>query len=142
MLMRDEELRDDTTLEQPLETEQSPQPVAPAPPITSRFLLVNVAAQRAKQLHKGAFPRLTDDELAKVESSKAERLAMEEIRRRLVHYDVPELVAAGPEHPAIPSAKRRSGPLHSAKSSSKKQPDHANVTGTNHAFKRQSVMSR
>ena len=64
MLMREEELRDDTTLEQLPETEQPSQPVAPAPPISSRFLLVNVAARRAKQLHKGAFPRLSDDELA------------------------------------------------------------------------------
>ena len=30
----------------------------PAPPITSRFLFVDVAAQRAKQLRRGALPRI------------------------------------------------------------------------------------
>ena len=60
----------------------------PPPPITSRFLLVNVAAQRAKQLRKGAFPRLSEEDLATLQSAKAERLAMEEIARGLVHYDV------------------------------------------------------
>lgn len=127
MLMREEELRDDKTLEPPLETEQPSQPGTPAPPISSRFLLVNVGALRAKQLHKGAFPRLSDDELATVESSKPERLAMEEIRRGLVHYNVPEFSAASGEPRAIPSAKRRSMPPQSAKSSSKEPSDRANV---------------
>ena len=64
-------------------------PLEPVPPITSRFLLVNVAARRAKQLRKGAFPRLSEEHWATLHSAKAERLAMEEIARGLVHYDVP-----------------------------------------------------
>jgi len=64
-----------------------PEPAEPAPPITSRFLFVDVAALRAKQLRRGARVRIDDGEghLPK----KAERLAMEEVRRGLVQYDVP-----------------------------------------------------
>ena len=64
-----------------------------AAPIESRFLYVDVAAMRAKQLRRGALVRLSDDdELAdkhRVPPHKAERIAMEEVRRGLVHYDVP-----------------------------------------------------
>jgi DNA-directed RNA polymerase subunit K/omega len=63
-------------------------PAEPAEPIHSRFLFVDVAALRAKQLRKGARPRLGDDTAAHV-PHKAERLAMEEVRRGLVQYDVP-----------------------------------------------------
>ena len=71
-------------------------PVEPRPkaaPIESRFLFVDVAAMRAKQLRRGATPRLdeeeTDPEVPKVRPHKAERVAMEEVRRGLVLYDVP-----------------------------------------------------
>jgi DNA-directed RNA polymerase omega subunit len=63
-------------------------PAAPAPPIHSRFLFVDVAALRAKQLHRGARPRIDDEEGPL--PHKAERLAMEEVRRGLVYYDVPD----------------------------------------------------
>jgi len=61
-------------------------PPEPLPPIESRFLFVDVAALRAKQLRKGARPRL-EDEIP--QHHKAERVAMEEVRRGLVFYDVP-----------------------------------------------------
>jgi DNA-directed RNA polymerase omega subunit len=61
-------------------------PPEPLPPIESRFLFVDVAALRAKQLRKGARPRLED---AVPQHHKAERVAMEEVRRGLVYYDVP-----------------------------------------------------
>jgi len=68
---------------------EAPQtPAEPAPPIESRFLFVDVAALRAKQLRRGARPRI-DDEEAPI-PHKAERLAMEEVRRGLVSYDVPD----------------------------------------------------
>jgi DNA-directed RNA polymerase subunit K/omega len=63
-------------------------PTEPAPPIESRFLFVDVAALRAKQLRRGARVRLTGEEIA--HAHKAERLAMEEVRRGLVQYDVPD----------------------------------------------------
>jgi DNA-directed RNA polymerase subunit K/omega len=62
-------------------------PAEPAPPIESRFLFVDVAALRAKQLRRGARLRLDGDETTM--PHKAERLAMEEVRRGLVYYDVP-----------------------------------------------------
>jgi DNA-directed RNA polymerase omega subunit len=62
-------------------------PLEPVPPITSRFLFVDVAALRAKQLRRGARLRIEhgEEHLPK----KAERLAMEEVKRGLVSYDVP-----------------------------------------------------
>ena len=62
-------------------------PSEPAPPIESRFLFVDVAALRAKQLRRGARPRIEGDEHPL--PHKAERVAMEEVRRGLVYYDVP-----------------------------------------------------
>jgi hypothetical protein len=51
---------------------------------------------RAKQLRRGALVRLRDDDEAhdpqRPVPHKAERVAMEEVRRRLVQYDVPEFV--------------------------------------------------
>ena len=62
-------------------------PAEPLPPIQSRFLFVDVAALRAKQLRRGARVRIDDapEHLPK----KAERVAMEEVRRGLVFYEVP-----------------------------------------------------
>ena len=71
-------------------------PSEPAPPIGSRFLFVDVAALRAKQLKRGARPRFDDDDGPGLH--KPERLAMEEVRRGLVYYDVPD-----------PSARRAQG---------------------------------
>ena len=62
-------------------------PSEPVPPIQSRFLFVDVAALRAKQLRRGARPRLGENPA--VVLHKAERVAMEEVRRGLVYYDVP-----------------------------------------------------
>lgn len=58
----------------------------PAPPITSRFLFVDVAAQRAKQLRRGALPRVDRPGPA---PHKLERIAMEEVRHGLIHYTLP-----------------------------------------------------
>jgi DNA-directed RNA polymerase subunit K/omega len=68
-------------------------PSEPAPPITSRFLFVDVAALRAKQLRRGARVRFQATEGIPA-AHKAERVAMEEVRRGLVHYDVPAANAA------------------------------------------------
>ena len=58
----------------------------PAPPITSRFLFVDVAAQRAKQLRRGALPRL---ERGAQGPHKLERVAMEEVRVGAIQYTLP-----------------------------------------------------
>ena len=74
------------TVQTPSESDASDFPSEPAPPIQSRFLFVDVAALRAKQLRRGARPRLGDEI---PQHHKAERVAMEEVRRGMVYYDVP-----------------------------------------------------
>lgn len=64
-------------------------------PIESRFLYVDVAAARAKQLRKGATVRL---DAGAPRATKPERLAMEEVNQRLVEWDLPEFV--------VPTEKR------------------------------------
>jgi DNA-directed RNA polymerase subunit K/omega len=59
-----------------------------AAPITSRFLFVDVAAQRAKQLRRGALPRL-DRSLPAHVPHKLERIAMEEVRSGVIQYTLP-----------------------------------------------------
>jgi DNA-directed RNA polymerase omega subunit len=73
-----------------IEQESAPlMPAEPAPPIQSRFLFVDVAALRAKQLRRGARLRFDAEQLA-VTPHKPERMAMEEVRRGLVNYQVPK----------------------------------------------------
>jgi hypothetical protein len=63
-------------------------------PMQRRFLFVDIAAQRAKQLRRGALNRLTlagiDVDIAPALPHKAERVAMEEVRRGFIHYVLPE----------------------------------------------------
>ncbi len=95
------------------------EPVVPEPPraderfalnpTEARFLFVEVAAQRAKQLRRGALSRLrpvepggeADSAAAAPETPapahKPERVAMEEVRKGFIQYDVAE----GPSHPKI-----------------------------------------
>lgn len=70
-------------------------PTEPAEPITSRFLFVDVAAQRAKQLRRGALPRL-DRTAAIPGPHKLERIAMEEVRTGLIQYTLPGPDEFGP----------------------------------------------
>jgi len=83
----------DEVLDPAAESETSPAPRQKAPPIESRFLFVDVAAMRAKQLRRGATVRLDElleaGEVARALPHKAERIAMEEVRRNLVLYEVP-----------------------------------------------------
>ncbi len=83
----------------PESTEPTPapadEPFVPAPRIDSRFLFVDVAAQRAKQLRRGALARLPE---LKNEGTtrpdrffKLERVAMEEVSRGLIAYTLPEV---------------------------------------------------
>jgi len=76
------------------DSESTSEPAVPrpkAPPIESRFLFVDVAAMRAKQLRRGALVRLDESsDLQRTLPHKAERVAMEEVRRGLVLYEVPE----------------------------------------------------
>jgi DNA-directed RNA polymerase subunit K/omega len=89
---------DDMTPVPESQAEEPQTPTEPAPPISSRFLFVDVAALRAKQLRRGARPRLADD--PPPHPHKAERVAMEEVRRGLVYYDVPPPKKPQDEQPA------------------------------------------
>jgi DNA-directed RNA polymerase subunit K/omega len=88
--MTSEDLQDDLA---DTHDEGAPAPVIADPP-RSRFLYVDVAALRAKQLRRGALPRLGRDTHQPI---KAERVAMEEVRKGLVGYDLPEFKAS-PAH--------------------------------------------
>ncbi|HEY5616812.1 MAG TPA: DNA-directed RNA polymerase subunit omega [Vicinamibacterales bacterium] len=75
------------------ESDAPPGPRPKAPPIESRFLFVDIAAMRAKQLRRGALPRLDADgpaDIHRPQPYKAERIAMEEVRQGLVLYDLPQ----------------------------------------------------
>ena len=63
-----------------------------SPLITSRFLFVDVAAQRAKQLRRGALPRI---ERPASGPHKLERVAMEEVRSGVIQYTLPIAPEAG-----------------------------------------------
>lgn len=76
-----------------------PQPELPRermPPVESRFLYVDVAARRAKQLRRGALPRLAalapDPETGERPATtvKFERVAMEEVDEGLIVYELPD----------------------------------------------------
>jgi DNA-directed RNA polymerase subunit K/omega len=92
--MADDHDRQSTEVESVPPVEEAP--VEPAPPIESRFLFVDVAAQRAKQLRRGARPKL--EELAADAEVPArtdryvrlERVAMEEVARGLIGYMLPD----------------------------------------------------
>jgi DNA-directed RNA polymerase omega subunit len=56
----------------------------PAAPIRSRFLFVDVAAQRAKQLRRGAVPRVD-----RLDTHKLERVAMREVHSGCVEWMLP-----------------------------------------------------
>ena len=73
-------------------TEDAPIIHPKASPIESRFLYVDVAALRAKQLRRGARPRLSqvEENVPVSKAVKAERVAMEEVKANLVQWDLPD----------------------------------------------------
>jgi DNA-directed RNA polymerase subunit K/omega len=81
------------TPETPLESAEEPaQPFEKVAPPESRFLYVDVAALRAKQLRRGARSRLeglAEGTPSADQPRKPERVAMEEVRLGLVPFDLP-----------------------------------------------------
>ncbi len=79
---------------QPEVAAETIEPIVRVDPPESRFLFVDVAALRAKQLRRGARPRLEGygaaAELSPTHPLKAERIAMEEVRQGLVVFDIPD----------------------------------------------------
>ena len=83
------------TPETPEESTDAPaEPIVKVAPPESRFLFVDVAALRAKQLRRGARPRLASMAEGVERSAdcpkKPARIAMEEVREGLVAFGMPE----------------------------------------------------
>lgn len=77
-------------IEEPQEAVKPEEPIEPAPPVSNRFLFVDIAALRAKQLRRGARPRIDQTPHDNhPQPKKAERVAMEEVRQQLVQFDLP-----------------------------------------------------
>jgi DNA-directed RNA polymerase subunit K/omega len=71
-------------------TPEATESIEPAPPVSNRFLFVDIAALRAKQLRRGARPRIDQTPHDNhPQPKKAERVAMEEVRQQLVQFDLP-----------------------------------------------------
>jgi DNA-directed RNA polymerase omega subunit len=74
--------------------DETPMEIVKAVPIESRFLFVDVAALRAKQLRRGARNRLTalhdEQQILPSKAIKAERVAMEEVKADLVQWNLPD----------------------------------------------------
>lgn len=99
------ETRKTTVTDQNVVTEQASDTSTEKPalsPLQSRFLFVDIAAMRAKQLRRGAVPRLEkgpDGQPKPDAPRKPERIAMEEVRSGLVIFELPDLKAptGGPQ---------------------------------------------
>jgi DNA-directed RNA polymerase subunit K/omega len=88
MVVSEELIQPETLPEPPVADERNA-----VHPMQRRFLFVDIAAQRAKQLRRGATNRLLagSPEGSDVHlPHKAERVAMEEVRRGFIEYDLPE----------------------------------------------------
>jgi DNA-directed RNA polymerase subunit K/omega len=81
---------------QPVEPETQ-EPAVPAPAVSNRFLFVDIAALRAKQLRRGARPRIDQTVDHHPQPHKAERVAMEEVRKQKVYFDLPAPKTSPPE---------------------------------------------
>ena len=77
---------------EPTPAEETPVVHPKAAAIESRFLFVDVAALRAKQLRRGARVRLDNvsEDPAVLRLIKPERMAMEEVRENLVQWSLPD----------------------------------------------------
>jgi DNA-directed RNA polymerase subunit K/omega len=88
-------VKEELDVETPLTERPKPDERFAISPTEGRFLFVEIAAQRAKQLRRGALNRLQPEtEAANTEAPavrhKPERVAMEEVRRGFIQYDLSE----------------------------------------------------
>jgi DNA-directed RNA polymerase subunit K/omega len=88
-------VKEELDVETPVTERPKPDERFAMSPAEGRFLFVEIAAQRAKQLRRGALNRLQPEaEAAGLEAPaprhKPERVAMEEVRRGFIQYDLSE----------------------------------------------------
>jgi DNA-directed RNA polymerase subunit omega len=69
-------------IEETIELEEE----TPIPEIDSKYRMILLAAQRSKQLQRGATPKIVVD----VRKSKSTRIAMEEIKQKTVRFKILE----------------------------------------------------
>jgi DNA-directed RNA polymerase omega subunit len=67
-------------------TEELNEPLHENPTLDSKYRLILVAAQRSKQLQKGARPRVEMD----TQRHKPTRIALEEVQRGVVNFSILE----------------------------------------------------
>lgn len=67
-----------------IETGEAADEVKETPEIDSKYRLILLAAQRSKQLQKGANPRVTADP----RKIKPTRIALEEFKQKKVHFEL------------------------------------------------------
>ena len=56
------------------------------PEIDSKYRMILLAAQRSKQLQRGANPRVDSD----IKKTKPTRIAMEELKQKKIHFEILE----------------------------------------------------
>lgn len=69
--------------EENIETEETAEAEKVTPEIDSKYRLILLAAQRSKQLQKGANPRVAADP----RKTKSTRIALEEFKQKKVHFE-------------------------------------------------------
>ena len=65
-------------------TEEEVEEIIDPPEIDSKYRMIILAAQRSKQLQRGAIPRVDMD----IRKNKATRVAMKEINDRKVNFEI------------------------------------------------------
>jgi DNA-directed RNA polymerase subunit omega len=71
------------TNEENIETGENADEAKVTPEIDSKYRLILLAAQRSKQLQKGATPRVTAD----TRKTKSTRIALEEFKQKKIHFE-------------------------------------------------------
>jgi DNA-directed RNA polymerase omega subunit len=69
-----------------IENAEETQEVREIPEIDSKYRMILLAAQRSKQLQRGANPRVTAD----IKKTKPTRIALEEIKQKKIHFEILE----------------------------------------------------
>ena len=72
-------------IEESVEVEEIEEIIDP-PEIDSKYRMIILAAQRSKQLQRGAIPRVDLD----LRKTKSTRIAMKELQERKVNFDILE----------------------------------------------------
>lgn len=84
MLNMAEKLAENTNNTENDNTETETQETKDVPEIDSKYRLILIAAQRSKQLQKGAHPRIEAD----LRKTKATRIALEEVKKKKVNFQL------------------------------------------------------